>query len=245
LIDIHCHILPEVDDGPKSWDVAVEMCRMAAADGITHLVATPHSNDRYHFDHLYLRGCVERLQSLAGPAPKLSLGCDFHLSYDNLQSVLEFPGRYTIAGSRYLLVELSDFSIPVQTGDWFFKLANCGVTAIITHPERNAILRQSPQRVIEWVEMGCVVQVTANALSGFWGPRVQRVAEWLLEHEAVHVVASDAHDTKNRTPVLSAAKEALTAVCGDEVAKALVEENPRAILEGQSLPYFPKPAAKG
>lgn len=218
---------------------------MAAADGITHLVATPHSNDRYHFDQQYLRGCVTQLQEMAGPELKLSLGCDFHLSYDNLQSVLENPGRYTIAGSRYLLVELSDFSIPVQIGDWFFKLANIGVTPIITHPERNAILRRTPKRVIEWVEMGCVVQVTANALTGFWGQRVQRVATWLLEHEVVHVVASDAHDTKHRTPVLSPAKEALNLMCGDNVANALLEENPRAILEGQALPYFPKPAVKG
>jgi protein-tyrosine phosphatase len=245
LIDIHCHILPEVDDGPKSWDVAVEMCRMAAADGITHLVATPHSNERYHFDQPYLLTCVERLQSLAGAAPKLSLGCDFHLSYDNLQNVLEHPERYTIAGSRYLLVELSDFSIPVQIGDWFFKLANIGVTSVITHPERNAILRQAPQRVSEWVEMGCAVQVTGNALTGSWGQRVQRVATWLLEHELVHVVASDAHDTKHRTPVLSPAKEAVSMICGEEIATALVEDNPRAILEGQALPYFPKPAVKG
>lgn len=245
MIDIHCHILPEVDDGPKSWDVAVEMCRMAAADGITHLVASPHSNDQYHFDREYLTGCVERLQSLAGAAPKLSLGCDFHLSYDNLQNALEHPDRYTIAGSRYLLVELSDFSIPVQIGDWFFKLANTGLTIIITHPERNAILRQAPQRVVEWVEMGCVVQMTANALSGFWGQRVQRVATWLLEHGVVHVIASDAHDAKHRTPVLSAAKEAVRLICGDEIANALVQDNPRAILEGQPLPYFPKPVVTG
>jgi protein-tyrosine phosphatase len=245
LIDIHCHILPEVDDGPTSWDVAVQMCRMAAADGITHIVATPHSNDRYHFDRPYLQGCVERLQSMTGAAPRLSLGCDFHLSYENLQDVLEHPERYTIGGSRYLLVELSDFSIPVQIGDWFFKLANIGLTSIITHPERNAILRQSPQRVVEWVEMGCVVQVTANALTGFWGQRVQRVATWLLEHEVVHVIASDAHDTKHRTPVLSPAKEAVSLMCGDHIANSLVEENPRAILEGQTLPYFPKPAVKG
>ena len=218
---------------------------MAAADGITHLVATPHSNERYHFDQPYLLSCVERLQSMSGAAPKLSLGCDFHLSYDNLQNVLEHPDRYTIAGSRYLLVELSDFSIPVQIGDWFFKLANIGVTSVITHPERNAILRQAPQRVSEWVEMGCAVQVTANALTGSWGQRVQRVATWLLEHELVHVVASDAHDTKHRTPVLSPAKDAISMICGDDVANALVEENPRAILEGQPLPYFPKPTVKG
>lgn len=241
MIDIHSHILPEVDDGPKSWDVAVEMCRMAAADGITHMVATPHSNDRYHFDQQFLLGCVQRLQELAGETPKLTLGCDFHLSYDNLQSVLAHPNRFTIGGSRYLLVELSDFSIPTQIADCFFKLGDLGVTAVITHPERNAILRQAPQRVIEWIELGCVVQVTANSLTGFWGNRVARVATWLLEHEAVHVLASDAHDTKHRTPILSAARDAAAAIVGQEIANALVDANPRAILAGQPLPYSPKP----
>jgi protein-tyrosine phosphatase len=118
------------------------------------------------------------------------------------------------------------------------------VTAIITHPERNAILRQSPQRVIEWVEFGCAVQVTANALTGFWGSRVEKVATWLLEHEAVHVLASDAHDTKHRTPVLSQARQVVAATYGDELANALVEDNPRAILAGKPLPYFPKPVVK-
>jgi protein-tyrosine phosphatase len=244
VIDIHSHILPEVDDGPKSWDVSIEMCRMAAADGITHIVATPHSNDRYHFDFDYLTHLVQHLQEKIGDSPRLALGCDFHLSYDNLQSVLAHPEKYTIASSRYLLVELSDFSIPVQVADCFLKLGDLGVTAVITHPERNAILRQSPQRVIEWVELGCAVQITANALTGFWGPRVARVATWLLEHEAVHVIASDAHDAKHRVPVLSQGRDAAAEICGAEIARALVETNPRAILSGQPLPYSPKPALK-
>jgi len=244
LIDIHCHILPEVDDGPKSWEMAVEMCRMAAADGITHTVATPHSNDRYRYDRESHAERLARLQELVGDSLTLSLGCDFHLSYDNLQNVLADPERYTISGSRYLLVELSDFGIPTQIADCFLKLGDVGVTVIITHPERNAILRQTPQRVIEWVELGCAVQVTANALTGFWGNRVERVATWLLEHEAVHVIASDAHDTKYRIPNLSKARQVVATAHGAELASALVDENPRAILAGQPLPYFPKPVVK-
>jgi len=188
---------------------------------------------------------VERLQDRVGASPILSLGCDFHLSYDNLQSVLAEPHRYTIAVGSYLLVELSDYSIPAQLGDCFLKLGDRGVTAILTHPERNAILRQRPQRVIEFMDLGCAVQVTANALTGFWGQRVARVATWLLEHEAVHVIASDAHDARHRTPILSAARDLAAQICGKEVARALVEDNPRAILTAQALPYSPKPALKG
>jgi len=241
VVDIHSHILPEVDDGSKSWDISVAMCRMAAADGITHQVATPHANDRYHYDRPYLQSLVDHLQSLIGASPKISLGCDFHLSYDNLQDVLANPSRYAIEASHYMLVELSNYSIPQQITDCFTQLGDRGITAIITHPERNPILRESPHRVLDWAEQGCVIQVTASAFTGFWGERVRRAATWLLEHDAVHVLATDAHDTEKRVPVLSAARDAAAEICGDEVADALVEANPHAILESTPLPYFPRP----
>jgi protein-tyrosine phosphatase len=241
VVDIHSHILPEVDDGPKSWDVSVAMCRMAAADGITHMVATPHANDRYHYDREYLQSLVARLQELIGDAPKLSLGCDFHLSYDNLQDAIAHPTRYVIDSTRYLLVEFSNYGIPENMGDAFFKLGDCGLTAIITHPERNPILREHPQRVLEWADQGCVVQVTGSALTGFWGDRSRRAALWLLEHQAVHVLATDAHETDKRVPILSRARDAAAQLCGAEIAEALVEGNPRAILNNQPLPYFPRP----
>jgi protein-tyrosine phosphatase len=217
------------------------MCRAAAADGITHMVATPHANDRYHYDREYLQGLVAHLQQLVGAAPKLSLGCDFHLSYDNIQDALVNPARYVVEGTRYLLVEFSNYSVPQQTTDSFLKLGDCGLTAIITHPERNPILRESPQRVVEWAEQGCVIQMTGSALTGFWGERTRRAALWLLEHQAVHVLATDAHDMEKRVPILSTARDAAAEICGEEVADALVEANPRAIITNQPLPYFPRP----
>jgi protein-tyrosine phosphatase len=245
VVDIHSHILPEVDDGPKSWDVAVAMCAAAAADGITHMVATPHANDRYHYDREYLKGLVDHLQQLAGDSPKLLLGCDFHLSYDNLEDAYANPKRYVIGETRYLLVEFSNFSIPQWISESFMKLGNCGITPVITHPERNPILREDPQRVLEWAEQGCVVQVTGSALTGFWGEHSRRTAEWLLQHQAVHVLATDAHDTVKRVPILSSAREAAAQICGREVAETLVETNPRAIITNQkTLPYFPQPVMK-
>src|SRR5207249_10661478 len=167
VFDIHCHIMPEVDDGPKSWDIAVEMCRMAAVDWITHTVATPHANNRYSYDRDYLKEVLSQLQARAGTSPQLTLGCDFHLSYENLESVLDQPHSYTIGETNYLLVELSNYGVPIQIADCFMRLGNRGLTPILTHPERNPILQQTPQRVLEWVEQGCLVQVTASALTGF------------------------------------------------------------------------------
>jgi protein-tyrosine phosphatase len=244
MIDIHCHILAEVDDGPKSWDVAKEMCRIAVADGVQHIVATPHANERYHYDRHYLAGLVHYLRQQVGSAPKLSLGCDFHFSYDNLQDALEAPGRYTIEGGNYLLVELSNYSVPVQLDECFMQLHERGVTAVITHPERNPILQRTPDRILQWAELGCAVQVTASALTGAWGEGVRSTAKWLLEHDAVHVLASDAHDSVYRTPVLSAGRAVAAELCGQDVARALVEDNPRAIISGKPLPYLPEPKRK-
>jgi protein-tyrosine phosphatase len=230
VIDIHCHILPEVDDGPKSWDAAVEMCRIAAADGITHAVATPHANDRYAYDRAYLSGLLDELREKVGPALQLqlSLGCDFHLSFENLERVLAQPHTYTIGETNYL-------------SECFTRLGDRGLTPILTHPERNPILQQTPQRILEWAEQGCLMQVTASALTGLWGERPEIIARWLLDRSAVHILASDAHDTKRRIPNLSAARDVAEKIVGAEYAEALVEGNPGAIVNGMPIPYCPRP----
>jgi len=218
---------------------------MAADDGIEHIVATPHANERFQYNRQHLASNLEYLRVLVGKAPRLSLGCDFHLSYDNLQDVLIAPERYTIEDSHYLLVELSNYSIPAQINECFTKMADVGITPVITHPERNPILQEAQQRVLQWVDLGCAVQVTASAVTGGWGQKVARAAEWLLERDAVHVLASDAHDTKHRIPSLSAAREKVAKEYGEDVAKALVDDNPRAVISDKPLPYFPNPVMKG
>ena len=246
MIDIHCHLLPEVDDGPKSWETAVEMCRMAAADGITHSVATPHANDRYSYDRAYLSGLLdqlrEKLRDPGAPVPlQLTLGCDFHLSFENLERIQQQPHTYTIGETNYLLIELSNFSVPTRLADCFTRLADCGLTPILTHPERNPILQQSPQRILEWAEQGCLIQVTGSALTGFWGERPEVVARWLLDRSAVHVLASYGHETKRRIPTLAAARAVAEKIVGAEYADALVEGNPGAIVQGMPIPFSPRP----
>jgi protein-tyrosine phosphatase len=238
VIDIHCHILPEVDDGPKSWETAEAMCRMAAEDGIEHMVATPHANDRYFYEREYLSDLLATLQQRVGPAPKLSLGCDFHLSFDNMQSAIAKPEPYCIGNSHYLLVEFSNFSIPAQVDEWFMQMRVKGFTPIITHPERNPLIQQNLERVGQWIELGCMVQVTASLFTGAWGARARQTAEWLLKHNAVHFMATDAHDIERRPPALSAAKKAVAKQFGEEVATALTEVNPSAVIDDRPLPFL-------
>lgn len=235
MIDIHCHILPEVDDGPKSWETAEAMCRMAAQDGIDHIVATPHSNDRYFYDRVYLTSLVSALAERVGPKPKLSLGCDFHLSFDNMQSALRTPEKYCIADSRYLLVEFSNFSISAQIDHWFTQMRERGVTPIITHPERNPIVQQDLERVLKWIELGCAVQVTASAFTGQWTMRARQATDWLMKKDAVHFLATDAHETERRVPILSAARRVVAREFGEDRAAALVERNPSAVVNNQPL----------
>ncbi len=244
MIDIHCHILPEVDDGAKSWDIALGMFRMAHADGIEHIVATPHAHERWPYDRERVVLLVEELRQRAGRGPTLSLGCDFQFSYENLQALERNPQDFLIENTRYLLVEFSNYSVPPQIDDALLRLGDLGITPIITHPERNPILQQNLGRVVRWAEMGCAVQVTASALLGSWGETPLRAAEVLLERNAVHVIASDGHDISRRRPVLSEGRAALTELCDETIAKALVDDNPRAIVSGQPLPYFPDPVLK-
>jgi protein-tyrosine phosphatase len=235
VIDIHCHILPEVDDGPKTWETAEAMCRMAAEDGIEHMVATPHANDRYYYDRAYLSDLLQQLQQRIGPRPQLSLGCDFHLSYENMQGALQTPERWCIANTRYLLVEFNNFSIPQPIDDWLVNMCSIDVTPILTHPERNPILQKSPERVLQWVEAGCAVQITGSALTGSWGESAGDLARKFLKKGAVHFLATDAHDTVRRPPILSKARQVVEKEFGADVARALVEDNPTAVLQNKPL----------
>src|SRR5579875_477060 len=239
MTDIHCHILPGIDDGPPSWEMTAEMCRIAAEDGITHIVATPHANDAYAYDRDRFTQMLGQLHDAADGKLTFSLGCDFHFSWDNIQDALANPQRYTIGESQYLLIEFSDHGLPPTLRQDIFALRSCGLVPIITHPERNQPLLKQPELVLHMIEQGCLVQVTAGALTGAWGSRSQKMVEWLLELEAVHVIASDAHDPVRRRPILSRARDALAAKLGGETAHALVIANPEAIVEGRSLPERP------
>lgn len=243
MVDIHCHILPEVDDGAKDWSVAAEMCRIAAADGVTHIVASPHANDEYVYDRDRLRDRLSKLQGIAGEWPMLTLGCDFHFSYENVSAALADATRFTIGNSQYLLVEFSDFALSPPMRDALVRVRNTGVIPIVTHPERNLLMQRDPGLILKLLTLGCLVQVTASSLTGRWGESAQKSAVWLLEHEAVHVLASDAHDSIHRPPVLSPGREAAAKICGQDVARALVDDNPRAIVNGEPIPYRPQPEA--
>lgn len=242
MVDIHCHILPGLDDGAKSLDDAVAMAEIAIKDGITHVVGTPHANAQYHFDPDLIRQRRDELQNVLGDRLQVATGCDFHLSFENLEQVQADSARYTINQKRYLLVEFAEFSVPPAMDETLHQLMLRGLSPIITHPERNRLIRSHPDRLRRWLQQGSYVQITAQSLLGRFGHTAQKYVEEWLDEEMVHFVASDAHDTRHRPPLLSKAYKVVAGRCGPDRAQALFHANPLAAVEGRPLPYEPEQA---
>jgi protein-tyrosine phosphatase len=241
MIDIHHHLLYATDDGPKDIDSSVAQAEAAAADGITHIVCTPHANDTFEFNPEKNRERLEAIRARIGDCVHLGLGCDFHLSYENIEDALKYPAKFTINQGKYLLVEFAEFMIPQSIGDTFYEFTVRGVRPIITHPERNPILQKEPERMIEWMRTGCFVQITSASLGGRFGKRAQAMAWNLLERNWVHFVATDAHNLEGRKPSLRAAYAGIEKRFGSETAERLCVENPRAAFNNQPLPPQPEP----
>lgn len=240
MIDIHCHILPGLDDGPDDIRLASEMAEMAIGDGVTHVIGTPHANDTYHFDPALIRQRRDELQARFEGRLTLATGCDFHMSFDNLQDIRHDAWRYTLNQKNYLLVEFATYSIPPSMDQALHELQLAGLRPIITHPERNPLVRAKPDRLFQWLRQGCYAQITAGSLLGKWGEASKEAAERWLKGGAVHFLASDAHNVTSRPLKLKETYDWVADKNGDDVARALLVENPRAVFEGRELPYVPE-----
>jgi protein-tyrosine phosphatase len=237
MVDLHHHLLPGLDDGSKTLEDSVEMARLAAADGITHVVCTPHANSKYTYDRAVneaKRDDLREALTAFGVQLELGLGCDFHLSYDNIEDAKLHPGRYAINGGSYLLVELPNYGL-------FYELRLAGLTPILTHPERNPTLRESPKRLEEWLRGGLLLQVTGDSVRGSMGKPAEEMAHRLLAKRWVHVLATDAHNLTSRPPRLSEAREIVAKKYGREYAKLLTETNPAAVFDNRPMPPQEEP----
>jgi len=234
MIDIHNHVLPFVDDGAQSMDAAIEMCQIAHRDGITHLVATPHSNFKYNYDR---DAHLVRLAELQRQVPEINLmlGCDLHLSFENFEDAKANPKRYAIGDTRYVLIEFSDFGVLRSVLNSLQQLHGAGMLTIVTHPERNLLLRERFDLLEELVNLGSILQITANSLTGFWGEDVRCSAEKMLRSGLVRIIASDAHDPRRRTPVLSKARAIAATMLGAEAANRLVNDYPSLVITDQLI----------
>ncbi len=211
------------------------MLRMAAQHGTTAIVATPHSNLEYTYDPEAIAERVDRLKQELDGAIEIHTGCDFHLSYENIQNAIENPRKYTICQKDYLLVEFSDLLIFNNTQEIFSRLAGAGMIPVITHPERNALLRQRLDQIEAWVAEGATVQLTAQSITGGFGRKAQDFCRELLDRNLAHFTASDAHDCEHRPPRMDLAYDWLRKNYGESVAEALCVTNPGAAVAGIPL----------
>lgn len=243
MIDIHSHVLYGVDDGARTLEDSLAMLRMAAEHGTTDIVATPHASPEYVFEPETIRLRLEEIAAAAGGTIRVHTGCDFHLSFDNIQDALANPRKYTIDHGRYLMVEFSDLLVFHNTSEIFDRLLQAGMIPVITHPERNSLLRQRLDKMAEWVAAGARVQVTAQSLTGRFGKRAETFSQTLLERGLIHVIASDGHDVQHRPPVLDQAYAWLKTHYSEDLAKLLCVTNPGAALSGEPM-RTPDPAGK-
>jgi protein-tyrosine phosphatase len=244
MIDIHSHILPGLDDGARSWEEALKMARLAVEDGIRIMVATPHlfpgrSNDMEGVnDKPAIRARIEEFkEKLSQEQIPLEImpGCDVHLCLRALD-LLEEDRIYTINDTRsYILLELPDMSFPPGMEDICFRLQSKGITPVITHPERHFLILEMPDKLKRLLDLGCLAQITASSILGRFGRRIARFTRDLLKKGYVHVVASDAHDTRKRPPVMRRAVEEAARIVGKDRAWDMVTTIPDRIIKGEPL----------
>jgi protein-tyrosine phosphatase len=241
MIDIHSHILPEIDDGARSLAEAIEMAKVAAADGIQQMVCTPHMfNGLSHNPHPEeVTSRVAAFQSaISSTGLQVLPGNEVHITHEIAEQAVAH--RVTrLNNKNFMLVEFPSMTVPVGVEELFDALLSAGIKPILVHPERNLRLQSRPAMVGKFVERGVYVQVTAMSVTGEFGAVARHCAEELLRHNCVHFLASDAHRPERRPPILSRGRDAAAAVIGEEAALKLVWDNPLAVVEGIDLPVAP------
>ena len=271
MIDIHVHLLGAIDDGPPSLSESVAMCQMAAADGITAAITTPHQQHPMWLndDPELLRSTYEELKA-ATDAPTLHLGAEIRITSDLLDllaakpvdpglrpenpqtreqslingdpnraplkiknSKLKINSLISLAKSNYLLLEFSTTNTGLNPREIIHELTIAGWYPILAHPERIPWLISDPEYLAELVNLGALLQLTAQSVTGEFGTRIQQICKYLLDHDLAHFVASDGHNTTTRPPRLSAAYDTVAKEWGNDLASQLMIDNPQAVIENQ------------
>ncbi len=234
MIDLHCHILFGVDDGPQTLDDSLALARALVVDGITTVVSTSHILDPPLSMQVIKEGIktLEQEFSARGIDLKLLPGGENHYSL----SIEEMRG-HSINGSRYLLLEFPHNNLPSVAGDLVFTLRSAGLIPIIAHPERNGTLLRDPELLSPLIDQGALAQLTAASLAGDFGSPVHQCARYLLRKGLVHFIATDSHGADWRVPRMTAGVKEATKLIGRAAIQQLVVENPLRVVEDRDWIY--------
>ena len=241
MIDLHCHILPDIDDGPSSIEGSLAMCRMAAADGIKIIVATPHFKPGLFTlptrEEVYSRAELlnDRIADV-GLELRVLIGAEVRLTPDTLEYLESVDFLTLNRNKRYFLAEFPMGSLP---GDWesmLGTLMHAGYRPLIAHPERNFAFLKNPYKLVRAAKNGAMLQLTAESIIGKAGEEAQEFSNFLLSEGLVHAIATDSHSVTSRPTVLSDAVMAASEIIGEDKAIDLVTIIPEAIINGEELP---------
>jgi len=232
MIDIHCHILPGVDDGPADMEQALAMARIAVEDGITTIIATPHISDSFQDAKEIYKRTRELNQALKqhGIALTVYPGAELPSHYD-----LSVWGDYTINNGKYILIEFPHSHFPSAGARLLQEGLNQSFCPIIAHAERNPGVMRDPNLLAPLITMGVTIQITAESIAGSFGPDIQQCAHYLLRRNMVHFIATDGHPMPNRHPRLSSGLKTAEKILGTGKGEPLVHNNPAAVLANRPL----------
>ena len=231
FIDIHCHILPGLDDGPLTIKESLEMIEMAKKDGISHIFATPHIIDGMYDNSVGgIIDSVERLRAHVSDKVDIFYGADVRITFDLIEKI-ERGEVLTLNSPRYILIEFPEYIVPPHVDNLIFNLRHRGITPIITHPERHLRLMRDLSSLGTLREEGALCQITAMSITGGFGKSIKKACFNMIEKELVDFVASDAHNSKARPPILSRAYEDIHKEFGRDISDRIFFSNPKMIVE--------------
>lgn len=237
MLDLHCHILPGIDDGAEDIDASLAMAEKAISQGITHILCTPHHNNGKYVNPKEF--VIQQVTNLQAELDKRKLpltlfeGQEVRITGDLLEEIEQNRILFADVANNYLLIEFPTMDVPAYTEQLFFDLRAKGHVPIIVHPERNAKFREDPNSLIPFLEMGCLAQLTAPSYVGIFGKSIQKTAKQMVEHRLVQMVASDAHGVHKRNFYLKEAFEAIENDFGSEYVQQM-EQVAKDVINGDA-----------
>ncbi len=254
MIDLHCHILPDVDDGPREWQESLEMCEIAFRDGIHTIVATPHIKPGVYEPEKNLilsrikelNRRIEKTKWVTRPTGSLPLtilpGAEVHLQPDIISKIDDVTINPSTGPIRYFCLELPDYFLFPRVKDLIRELRSKDIIPILTHPERNLTIMRNKRLLFEFIKAGVLSQVTAMSITGEFNREIQKITRKMITSDLVHIIASDAHSRDGRPPILSRAVEETAKIIGIDRAEKMVQDIPQAVIEGKEVVANPKNA---
>lgn len=240
MVDLHCHLLPGIDDGSKSMEISLRLAREATENGVTHALLTPHHMNGHYVNHK--QDVIQRTKEFQEQLREHNIpltvfpGQEVRINGHLLDALDKDDILFADTGNKYLMLEFPDDDVPHYTSQMIFDLQQRGITPVIVHPERNTKIMTEPSLIYQLLEKGCLSQITASSYVGAFGKRVMQFSRQLIEAGQGYVFASDAHFLPSRKYEMREAFEKLSQEFGNELVRKY-KSNAQRIINGNGVPF--------